>query len=782
MKKKIVYVSLVGMLLILTGAGSFLLGKQDNKLNALPKTGTQTSTSTSVPAVASAEEGFESKTIAVVNLDEGVSKNGRVVNYASEISRYPSDDFYSTSLEDAKRGLLTGDYGAYLVIPATFSENVESLNVKIQKAQITYSVSNQLKNTIKLEVKDEINEYTKQLNQSISYLYVDSILNEFQGTQSTISTVLLNNNQGNEALAMVEPADLLNFMNIPELKQPDAFVEAVDIEEEMSKNSDLLEGMIADYQAGLTTGQEGAADIVASGNQLSEDASAIFAQVGSTVIGKDSNGDFKYASEVGKTAAGLTTYLDGAAAWTGNITEKVTDQLPRIESALTSAKYYYDDSNGLSQYQQQVESLRDYYSGITITAEMGSVEATQFVPDIQPVTNAEGVVESINLVDSQGALIKNFSLQTQEIYPDITNLADVQTLYYFSAQDIIELIAEFRGNTKAELTGEPDTIVKDLSGNSLDMSDSATHEATITTSFPQYGPFNYFKDEATDLMVEDPEPEAGANRLNASLAALTEIKGLDLTNSSNPLNDNDRTKEVTKLQKDLEDNVVAPIKNETDNLNNNLSGKAADLSGQTTAYNQVVTSFDPFSFLDQSALQGNFSSMQGNNSSISGKTTDHISKMSESLLDTYLVYTDNQMKLLEEAQTATDKGTDKVTEGLSSAKDALGELMDENYTLLQPITTKLAYTKVGDVADQSVYQYIVSPITVSNQSDDNKVTPAERRTKETEQKVAAQAITEKKTNGNNLVIPFVGGFLLLALVALGIMVVLSRNKKNTQKW
>lgn len=126
---------------------------------------------------------------------------------------------------------MTGDYGAYVIIPAVFSENVESLNSGIQKAQINYYLSNQLDSDVKLEVKDEVNEFVKQLNQNVSYIYVDSILTEFQGTQSTISTVLVNNDEGNKALSVVEPADILNYMDVPELKQPDAFVEAIDISE-----------------------------------------------------------------------------------------------------------------------------------------------------------------------------------------------------------------------------------------------------------------------------------------------------------------------------------------------------------------------------------------------------------------------------------------------------------------------------------------------------------------------------------------------------------------------
>lgn len=47
----------------------------------------------------------ESRKIAVVNLDEGTTVGGEIINYADRISKFPSTDFEYSSLEEARMGL-----------------------------------------------------------------------------------------------------------------------------------------------------------------------------------------------------------------------------------------------------------------------------------------------------------------------------------------------------------------------------------------------------------------------------------------------------------------------------------------------------------------------------------------------------------------------------------------------------------------------------------------------------------------------------------------------------
>ena len=46
----------------------------------------------------------ESRKIAVVNLDEGTTVGGEIINYADRISKFPSTDLNIHSLEEATYG------------------------------------------------------------------------------------------------------------------------------------------------------------------------------------------------------------------------------------------------------------------------------------------------------------------------------------------------------------------------------------------------------------------------------------------------------------------------------------------------------------------------------------------------------------------------------------------------------------------------------------------------------------------------------------------------------
>ena len=61
------------------------------------------------------------RTIAVVNMDEGIRVGQEEVNYGTRLTSFMNDRFYNTSLEDARTGAENGKYAAYIIIPVTFS-------------------------------------------------------------------------------------------------------------------------------------------------------------------------------------------------------------------------------------------------------------------------------------------------------------------------------------------------------------------------------------------------------------------------------------------------------------------------------------------------------------------------------------------------------------------------------------------------------------------------------------------------------------------------------------
>ncbi|WP_100065627.1 YhgE/Pip domain-containing protein [Miniphocaeibacter massiliensis] len=752
MKNKKIQILLIALLALLMGIIGFIIGSKGNVAKEREVNSLVNSSNVS-------EQENTSRIIAVVNLDEGIIKNDKLINYASEISRFPSNNFYSTSLEEAKRGISSGKYGAYIVIPSTFSNNVESLNNDIQKSKIAYTISDNLNEEVNLKVREEIDEYTDELNNGVSYLYVNSILEEFQGAQTAIGTVLTNNTKGNEALLLVEPADLLANMNIPELKEPNPFVETVDIENEVSQNGTLLESMISEYQSGLETGQGIVTDIVLQGNNLIERAQESLEEFSQVKIGYDSEdkSKFKYEDAVEEISKELQDYLDNAAIWAGQVTGS---EFLNIKSVIQSVDHYYKEEG--SPYDEQVMELVEYYSSLDIK-----------------LGNTKKDIAKAN-IDNNLLVLRNSNGDSRSYtMTEVTDPNTQEVMYMLKPEDVINII-----NTGVDELSEINTtentsiIIKDKDGKNIDINNPKTHRDKITDIIPKYSAVNFIKDEATNSMVEDIK-DKGKDRLEAAVKSIEKLEKLAVDNEGNPLREEKREAIIESVKDGLKLKVADKLKEETDSLNEKLIEKTDELTKETDNFINKIREYDPFSSLDQASLNEKFTSMQENNSSIQSKTAEHIVKMSENMLENYMLYGENQVSLLDEAQKATEEGADKVTGGLSSAKETLTSLMDQNKLLLSPITSKLAYAKEGDIPNYYVYQYIVSPLTISEDIESkNRLLD----TNKADNNDIDKNKVEKKTSDNKFIKVFAIIFILLILITVAIIIFISKKKKTKLKW
>ncbi|SFG01749.1 hypothetical protein SAMN04487761_101117, partial [Lachnospiraceae bacterium C7] len=122
------------ILLVFAVAAGFLgydLGKSKESISAYQVNSNSQSSATARTTEAS-KDTDDNKTakaskIAVVNLDEGTKVGKKTVYYAEKTIEFPSPDFQYTSLSEAEDGLKKGTLGAYIIIPAEYSDNVVSL-------------------------------------------------------------------------------------------------------------------------------------------------------------------------------------------------------------------------------------------------------------------------------------------------------------------------------------------------------------------------------------------------------------------------------------------------------------------------------------------------------------------------------------------------------------------------------------------------------------------------------------------------------------------------------
>lgn len=157
--------------------------------------------------------------IAVINLDTGVEKKGEQIYYAAKLIEYPDESYQTTSLEEAKDGMKKDLYGAYIIIPSTFSTAVDSINGTPQKAIFEYQINPHLEGQDRDNMIYELTAFQDSIRNNVSYVFLDAILKEVHNVQDGSMTILANDDSERENLSGVSAEELIQTVEFTELKE-----------------------------------------------------------------------------------------------------------------------------------------------------------------------------------------------------------------------------------------------------------------------------------------------------------------------------------------------------------------------------------------------------------------------------------------------------------------------------------------------------------------------------------------------------------------------------------
>ncbi len=187
------------------------------------------------------------QTIAVVNLDEGVDVNGEKVYYSNDLINFPNERFIRSSFEEAKRGIDNGAFAAYILIPATFSKSVESINTLPIQAEINYAINTNLSNEARVVVIDDINSYMTSINNSLSYVYLSSIMEEFHDVQDASKVILKNDEDDLNNILAISPSSLFNEISLEDIKRMEYKPDKLDFNDYYANNQSVIDGLNHKY-------------------------------------------------------------------------------------------------------------------------------------------------------------------------------------------------------------------------------------------------------------------------------------------------------------------------------------------------------------------------------------------------------------------------------------------------------------------------------------------------------------------------------------------------------
>ncbi len=614
--------------------------------------------------------------VAIVNLDEGVMVQDEKVNYAEKLVIDLDENFLFTGLEDARQGYATGIYAGYLIIPATFSESVVSLNSTPIRSEISYAINNNLREDVKEEVIYDVLTLMDDINDSISYMYLHSVLDDVHAAQDAANTVMNNDIEERDAIDAVQANDLVALVPVTEFTEVENNIEPVDVSDYMAANIELTGEIGFKYTEYLMKSEE-------EHLRINEEAIALMDEMAnmSGIIG---NCNFTQNEEGG------SVYQDGMEALDVLFGE-YSNYLEEKESEL--------EDNVLAIYKDIITYLTEYDR---------AVEAYQ-TENEQAYRNTLDALEELFEEYSEGCVI----VSAEELQ-NIENKLEEQSEMLWIQQCIIQELQEEDGEEENETEQEPEPET-DPDDTEIDKEPlSELQESILQELNDNYYFFSgYLLDEEGEVVKDE-------NEESVLLTSLIEKYRKDLSDPhvkaevlEKEIGEIERM-EISEIFDCIDEKILEPIQE-------NVTGFAAEVMAQyeveqeqLAAYNEAIMGYDPLKYINYDEIQSLTDRMADNGSKLSEAILETDLQQMEYVADVYEATREDLFTLQDNIVQAKEDSDRAVEEGLQELKDTKNSNSEQNQQVLYDFSKLLPYTRLGSLENVQAYEFMVNPISAVN--------------------------------------------------------------------
>lgn len=283
----------------------------------------------------------KTKEIVIVNLDEGIddgkAENGRKY-YFNQLLVYNNVGFKMVSLESARNGIMEGRFGAYIIIPAEFSKNIESINDTPEKSQITYAMNPYLDNETKEVVLKNLASFYEDLNYDISYLYVSAVLNDFHEVQDSSKIVMANDADDTERLMAVEPQKLLELFDYPRLRRIEKEIEELNFRDLFDANTAVGKGITENLREDLKNGELAYQDVQSQSGAVFVEADHVLEVINEYSPGYDAEGNLIYQKGIDTVSQNFAKYNEVQRDNAEKLKVEAWNEINRIATVAVNAR------------------------------------------------------------------------------------------------------------------------------------------------------------------------------------------------------------------------------------------------------------------------------------------------------------------------------------------------------------------------------------------------------------------------------------------------------------
>lgn len=621
--------------------------------------------------------------VAIVNLDEGVMVQDEKVNYAEKLIIDLNENFSFTGLEDARQGYATGIYAGYLVIPATFSESIVSLNDTPVRSEINYAINSNLREDVKEEVIYDVLALMDDINDGVSYMYLHSVLDDFHTAQDAADTVMNNDIEERDAIDAVQANDLVALVPVTEFTEIENNIDPVDVSEYMARNIELTGEVGLKYTEYLMESEE-------EHFRINEEAFALMDEM-ENMSSIMSNSNFSQNEEGG------SIYQDGIEAldtffedYNISLEEKETE----IEENVIAI--YKDINSYLTEYDRAVEAYQTEHE----KAYRNTLEALEKLFEKYSgsyvIVSAEEMQEIENTLESQSEMLCVQQCIIQELQEEyeITQQSEED------AEDIYEAYSYDVAVEYESLSALQNSILRTLndnyyffSGYLLDeegkvVKDENNESILITSLIEKY------RQDLDDPLVK-------AEILENEIGEIEKMESSDIRDC-------------------IDENILEPIQERVDGFVEEVMAQYEVEQEQLMTYNEAIMEYDPLKYINYDEIQTLTNNMSENGIELSEAIIETDIQQMEYVADVYSATREDLFTLQDNIVLAKEDSDKAVEEGLQELKNTKNANSEQNQEILYDFSNLLPYTRLGSLEYVQAYEFMVNPVNAVNTEGDGK--------------------------------------------------------------
>ena len=641
------------------------------------------------------EELYDTELIAIVNADEGIKKQDDVISYSQSLLGTLNVKYETTGLEDAKRGIENGKYSAYMILPGTFSEAVESINGTPQKAVLEYAIAPNLTQDAQAKAIYSVGNAYTTLNNGISELYLSSVLTEVHKVQDAAGNIKENDVRDLKALGEVSGDDLRETIELPELATVEKNIEVLDLVPHYEEEDKLLAEIDKTYQEAWNKGDEEYKNVSSKIGELNQ-----------TLYGKGSMHEAIQAFNMHMTPYEYPEYIDTNPAEQkelGVIRDSSIEALEgipdKLKEIVCATKEYFAISKFIIIINMVVIDLERW--GAADSSASSEEECDGYSVEYEENTYSfyrkKDVDEKLVALENQHIIEKNNGLANY--YNTISDFQKNPAL-----NDLKENFKKLYSKLEAI---EPETYLP-VSDEQWENYIKSVIPAPIYEVEPNINEVEdlnsiQIKNYRLKNQIEEPkfsdvnvDVDAIRNAMN-EMMKVSEAYAQDRGNILNGVND-----ELQEKDKNIKDQVT------------NLREAYDNTDLKKNELDEALLRYTPQEYLNQEALGQLEQSLDKNQSKVEEKIENQNKQYESYVEEVYKASEDNTKKQSESIEAGEKASNEKLDTNLANAKSLKQSTYEDNKLMLNDISGVLPYSRLGTQENIMAYRFMTEPLSVND--------------------------------------------------------------------